>query len=76
MTQGKNNTPVQLYHRDAADGLKLLVYENFHDPDFVKEAKIIRSEEEGRIYSAPETGKWWNEIQVNNNDIIISSPCL
>lgn len=50
--------------KNSADAVRRIVYDNYMKPDFVKEATVARNEDGVREYSTPETGTWWNTIQV------------
>lgn len=54
-----------LRYRNSADALKIIVHENYGRPDFVKEGKEAKNEDGDRIFSGPETGNWWIDIQVS-----------
>lgn len=60
-TTGKVN--VQLVCKDVADSLKSIVHENYESEEFVKDATTLH-EDGVRIYSQPESGKWWIDIEV------------
>lgn len=65
MVYGKNNEQTcDVHHRDAGEAVRIIVHENFSNPDFVREAKVVVHPTDGRIYNDPQTGKWWNEVQV------------
>lgn len=46
--------------------MKNLVQRHFNEPYFVKHAKTLVNEDGERVYSGPETGNWWINIEVSD----------
>lgn len=50
--------------KNSADAVKRIVFDNYSKEAFVKEGTVLHNEAGEREYSTPETGTWWNTIQV------------
>lgn len=54
----------KLTYKDAAEALQFIVKENWNEPDFVKNSCLTTDTSGQRVYSTPETGDWWIDIEV------------
>lgn len=51
-------------HVDPVDALKSLVKNHFAEDYFIRNANKIYNEKGERLYTTPETGNWWIDVEV------------
>lgn len=56
--------PKKFCYFDTKESLLRLLDTHFHHDYFIKKGKIVVNEHGDRVYSTPETGNWWNNLQV------------
>lgn len=59
-----NHPSIKFAYYDTKEALMRLLDSYFEKPYFVKKAQQIFNSAGNRVFSTPETGIWWNSVQV------------